>query len=72
MAKPASDRLYVRFAKTVIERYQKKVKYWVTFNEINCVKHHPYVSVGIIEEGHPNIEQDKYQGHTINLSPAQS
>ncbi|EPH92852.1 glycoside hydrolase family 1 protein [Enterococcus sp. AZ154] len=53
---------YVRFAKTVIERYQKKVKYWVTFNEINCVKHHPYVSVGIIEEGHPNIEQEKYQG----------
>ena len=53
---------YVRFATTVYERYRKKVKYWMTFNEINCVKHHPYVSVGVIEENHPNLEQAKYQG----------
>lgn len=53
---------YVHFAETVLKRYRKKVKYWIPFNEINCVKHHPYVSVGIIEENHPNIEQDKYQG----------
>lgn len=53
---------YVKFATTVFTRYKKKVKYWMTFNEINCVKHHPYVSVGIIEENHPNLEQAKYQG----------
>lgn len=53
---------YVKFAETVFKRYKNQVKYWITFNEINAVKHHPYVSVGIIEEGHPNIEQDKYQG----------
>lgn len=53
---------YVNFAKTVLERYKDKVKYWIPFNEINCVKHHPYVSVGIIEENHPNLEQAKYQG----------
>ncbi|CPR17197.1 glycoside hydrolase family 1 protein [Brenneria goodwinii] len=53
---------YVRFAATVFERYRHKVKYWMTFNEINCVKHHPYVSVGVIEEDHPHLEQDKYQG----------
>ena len=54
--------LYLKFATTVFERYKDKVKHWMMFNEINCVKHHPYVSVGIIEEGHPNIEQAKYQG----------
>lgn len=53
---------YVRFATTVFERYKDKVNYWMTFNEINCVKHHPYVSLGVIEEGHPHIEQAKYQG----------
>lgn len=53
---------YVRFATTVFERYKDKVKYWVPFNEINCVKHHPYVSVGVVEENHPHIEQAKYQG----------
>ncbi|AJC67554.1 MULTISPECIES: glycoside hydrolase family 1 protein [Dickeya] len=53
---------YVRFATTVFERYRHKVKYWMTFNEINCVKHHPYVSVGVIEEDNLHLEQDKYQG----------
>lgn len=53
---------YLNFATTVFERYNGKVKYWMTFNEINCVKHHPYVSIGVVEENHPNIEQAKYQG----------
>ncbi|WP_280166023.1 glycoside hydrolase family 1 protein [Priestia aryabhattai] len=53
---------YVRFATTVFNRYKDKVKYWMTFNEINCVKHHPYVSLGVVEENHPHIEQAKYQG----------
>ena len=26
---------FVRFAVTVMERYKNKVKYWMTFNEIN-------------------------------------
>ena len=27
---------YVRYCETVFERYQDKVKYWLTFNEINA------------------------------------
>ncbi|WP_086350612.1 glycoside hydrolase family 1 protein [Candidatus Enterococcus clewellii] len=53
---------YLNFATTVFERYKEKVTYWLTFNEINCVKHHPYVSIGVVEENHLNIEQAKYQG----------
>lgn len=53
---------YLHFAEVVFKRYRSQVQYWLTFNEINCVKHHPYVSVGIIEENHPNLEQAKYQG----------
>lgn len=53
---------YVRFATVIFNRYKDKVKYWMTFNEINCVKHHPYVSLGVIEENHPHIEQAKFQG----------
>ncbi len=26
---------FVRFAEVVFERYKRKVKYWMTFNEIN-------------------------------------
>ncbi|WP_339282096.1 6-phospho-beta-glucosidase [Paenibacillus sp. FSL H8-0282] len=53
---------FVRYATTVAERYKHKVKYWMTFNEINCVVHHQYVSLGVIEENHPNIEQAMFQG----------
>ncbi len=27
--------LFLKYAKTILERYHKKVKYWLTFNEIN-------------------------------------
>lgn len=53
---------FVKFSDTVFKRYKDKVKYWMTFNEINSVKHHPYVSVGVIEEGVENLEQKKFQG----------
>ena len=29
--------LFVRYAETCFRRYQKKVKYWITFNEINFI-----------------------------------
>lgn len=52
---------YVEFAVTCFERYKNKVKYWLTFNEINCIKHHVFVSAGIVEENHPNLEQVRWQ-----------
>lgn len=53
---------FVRYATTVFDRYKGKVKYWMTFNEINSCKHHPFVSLGLIEEGYDKLEQAKYQG----------
>lgn len=38
--------LFVKLAKTVIQRYHKKVKYWITFNEINMVFHSPFACCG--------------------------
>lgn len=52
---------YVKFVETCFKRYKDKVKYWLTFNEINCIKHHLFVSAGIIEEGLENIEQKRWQ-----------
>lgn len=36
---------YVKFAKTVMERYQGKVKYWLTFNELNAI--YGYAKIGV-------------------------
>ena len=39
---------YVKFAKTLFERYKGKCKYWLTFNELNAI--HGYSKLGIHEE----------------------
>ena len=34
---------YENFVRTIFSRYKDKVKYWLTFNEINSVLHSPYL-----------------------------
>ena len=41
---------FVRFAQTVMERYKDKVKYWITFNEINSIFMSPFISAGILRD----------------------
>lgn len=41
-------RFFETYAKTVFERYKDKVKYWMTFNEINVVKMMPYLGGGML------------------------
>jgi len=49
---------FVNYAKTVFERYKHKVKYWLTFNEINMSLHAPFTGVGLAEEsGKPAVYQ---------------
>ena len=38
---------YERYVRTVFTRYKGKVKYWLTFNEINSILHSPFMSGGI-------------------------
>ncbi len=38
---------YERYARTLFERFAHRVKYWLTFNEINSVLHAPLMSGGI-------------------------
>lgn len=52
---------FERYARTVFERYRKKVKYWLTFNEINCGLHSPYMGAGIYTDRSRLTEQDIYQ-----------
>ncbi|MDU0347289.1 glycoside hydrolase family 1 protein [Actinomyces sp. MRS3W] len=52
---------YERYARTLFERYGKRVKYWLTFNEINSVLHEPFMSGGINTPKDQLSEQDLYQ-----------
>ncbi|UAY93728.1 6-phospho-beta-glucosidase [Pectobacterium polaris] len=49
---------FERYARTVFQRYKDKVKYWLTFNEINCALHAPFTGIGLPTE---SSKQDIYQ-----------
>jgi 6-phospho-beta-glucosidase len=51
---------FVRYCRTVFERYKGKVKYWLTFNEINMLLHVPFMGAGLCFEECDNEEQIKY------------
>ncbi|MFU2222537.1 6-phospho-beta-glucosidase [Streptococcus pluranimalium] len=52
---------FVHYAETVFKRYKGKVKYWLTFNEINILGLTGYLSGGLLfEDGKLNL-QDMYQ-----------
>ncbi len=44
---PKMVEFYDRYVSTIFERYKDKVKYWLTFNEINSVLDSPFMSGGI-------------------------
>lgn len=48
--------LYVRYATALFDHFNKKVKYWITFNEIDATTRIPFVGAGIIPEKTENEE----------------
>ena len=64
--------LFVRYAKTVFERYKGKVKYWLTFNEINTIMTEPYLSGGVWTDKNELSFSDKLQAihHELVASAA--
>ncbi|MFT9269417.1 MAG: glycoside hydrolase family 1 protein [Liquorilactobacillus nagelii] len=52
--------LFVKFAKVCFENFSE-VKYWLTFNEIDSVTRHPFISAGIIEDQTARLEEAEYQ-----------
>ena len=49
--------LFVKYSRTVMERYKNKVKYWLTFNEINMMENVTVLTTGNLSE----TPQDKAQ-----------
>lgn len=57
---------FVRFAEVVFERYKHKVKYWMTFNEINNQRNwraplFGYCCSGVVYTEHDNPEETMYR-----------
>jgi len=52
---------YVKYCGVIFSRYKDKVKYWITFNEINMLFHLPFMSAGIRFEEDEDELQVLYQ-----------
>ena len=52
---------FENYCRVVFERYKGKVKYWLTFNEINAVIHFPLMGAGIYTPKSQLTKQDVYQ-----------
>jgi len=48
---------FENYAKTVFKYYEGKVKYWLTFNEINCMEFAPFVAGGVADPTPQNKAQ---------------
>lgn len=55
--------MFAKYTQVVADRYQDKVKYWLTFNEIDSIIRHPYTSGALIEDRfpHQNFKHVIYQ-----------
>ncbi len=52
---------YTRYAATLFNRYKGKVKYWLTFNEINSILVEPFINGGIATPKENLSAQELYQ-----------
>mgnify|MGYP002854221282 CR=1 FL=1 len=58
---------YLAYCEAIFTRFKNKVKYWITFNEINMILHLPFMGAGIVLHEGDNETQVKYQAAHYEL-----
>lgn len=64
---------YIRFCETIFKRYRDKVKYWMTFNEINVIVLKPEMATGIkLREGEEFYQTIYQAAHHLFVASAKA
>ncbi|MDR2869046.1 MAG: family 1 glycosylhydrolase [Deferribacteraceae bacterium] len=64
---------FARYCETVFRRYKGKVRYWMTFNEINHTHTLPLLAAGLFIQDEATKLQDMYQAsHNMFVASAQA
>ncbi len=58
-------KFFEKYARTVMERYKDKVKYWLTFNEINMIYKMPFASGGFLPSSYDENAPDMASNYTL-------
>ena len=53
--------LYLKYCRVLLERYKGRVRYWITFNEINSILRQPFMSGAIMTPKAELSQSDLYQ-----------
>jgi len=59
--------IYLKYCKVLFERYKGRVKYWITFNEINSILRQPFMSGAIMTPKDQLSLSDLYQAMHYEL-----
>src|SRR5699024_438405 len=59
--------MFMDFVHVVFERYHKRVRYWITFNEINEGRFSTFKSTGVVEDRSDHYLQDCYKAINIKF-----
>lgn len=54
-------RFFLKYCEVIFRRFRDKVRYWITFNEINMLMHLPFMGAGIQFSEEDDPEQIQYQ-----------
>lgn len=52
---------FERYCRTVFDRYRRKVRYWMCFNEINALWRYPFMGAGVLTPPDRLTLADRYQ-----------
>lgn len=52
---------YLNYSETVMKRFEKYVRYWIPFNEMNMTMHIPFIGAGLTFSSDENRLEKKYQ-----------
>lgn len=64
---------FVNYSEVVFKRYKNKVKYWLTFNEINVTRLHPEMATGVRVLKNKNFELEVAQiSHNLLVASAKA
>lgn len=53
--------MFVKYGKVILDRYKKKVKYWIVINQINLIQAEPFNSTAIPKDTVTNYDEASYQ-----------
>lgn len=64
---------FLKYCETIFKRFRDKVKYWITFNEINTITIVPFASAGLqFEEGENHRQAEYTAAHHELLASARA